>query len=84
MIEKLKLLTKFFIKEPSNDLQNKLHKSLFVMLTVPFIRGDSIKIDCFKGSVISMNLFYLKLKNKNNTIYIPTSFIYDKVIEVRQ
>ena len=65
----------------SKPIKEKLFKSVFVMCTAPFKTGSCISVDGYSGTVQSMNLFYVKLKNYRRTIYMPTSNLYDKVIE---
>ncbi|KAL6121471.1 hypothetical protein NUSPORA_01609 [Nucleospora cyclopteri] len=62
-------------------IREKLVKSVFVICTAPFSKGNKISVDGYSGTVEGMNLFYLKLRNYKRVIYIPTSFVYDKIIE---
>lgn len=73
------IFTKSDISKP---LTQKVCKSLFVMYTAPFSKGSKVSIDRFDGVVQSVNLWYVKLKSKGKSVFMPTSFIYDKIIEV--
>ncbi|KAI4291605.1 hypothetical protein PAPHI01_0879 [Pancytospora philotis] len=68
--------------EVSRPLSQKVYRSLLMLYTAPFGRGNKITIDRYTGVVQQMDLWYLKLKSQNKCVFIPTSFIYDKTIEV--
>ena len=74
-----KIIAKADISKP---LAQKISRSLFVLCTAPFSRGSKVSIDKYDGVVQKYDIWYVKLKNKNRTIFLPTSFIYDKIIEV--
>ncbi len=86
MLPPLKFISKMLLVDNSfhKEIQNKILKSAFVLFTVPFKRGNKVKIDKYSGSVQSINLFYMKLNNRSRNIYIPTSFIFDEIIEVEK
>jgi hypothetical protein len=67
--------------EITKPLMQKIYKSVLVLYTAPVYCGRKVVIDKYSGIVQDMNLWYVKLKSKNRSIFIPTSFIYDKVIE---
>lgn len=86
--DKKKILTNTLIStlfSTSNDdiqksIKGRLYKSFLVYFTKPFTYGSKICIDRYCGRVQSINLMYIELKDYKKTIYIPTSFVYDKVI----
>lgn len=68
--------------EVTKPLSQKIYKSFLMLYSAPFSRGDKIAIDKYEGIVQRMDLWYLKIKSKNRCVFIPTSFIYDKTVEV--
>lgn len=68
--------------EITKPLMQKIYKSLIVLYTSPITTNQNITIDRYAGTVKSVNLWYVTLVSKQKRIYIPTSFIYDKIIEV--
>lgn len=73
--------------EVTKPLSQKIFKSIFTLYTAPFGRGDNISIEKYSGIVQYMNMWYVKISTTTNSkykksIYIPTSYIYDKTIEV--
>ena len=68
--------------EISKPLTQKIYKSFIVLYTASFSIGKKIFVEKYQGIVQNLNLWYLKLKTKNSTVYMPTSFIYDKIIEI--
>lgn len=67
--------------EITKPLMQKIYKSFIVLYTAPIVKGKKLAIDKYGGVVQSIDLWYLKLKSQHKTIYIPTSFIYDKIVE---
>lgn len=67
-------------KEISKSIRDKLYKSVVVLTTRPFSIGSLISIEGYSGKVENINLMYVKLRSYKRSIYIPTSFIYDKII----
>lgn len=68
--------------EVTKPLTQKIFRSLLVLYSAPFSRGDRVAIDRYTGVVQGMGLWYLKVRGAGRVVYIPTSFIYDKTIEV--
>lgn len=68
--------------EVTKPLTQKVFRSLVVLCSAPFARGDKITVDRYTGVVQRMDLWYLKIRRTGRVVYIPTSFIYDKTIEV--
>lgn len=68
--------------EVTRPLTQKIYRSLIMLYTSPFGRGDKILVDRYQGVVQGMGMWYLRLKSSNKTVFIPTSFIYDKPIEL--
>ncbi|ORD94857.1 hypothetical protein ECANGB1_2059 [Enterospora canceri] len=64
----------------SKSIREKVYRSLFVYATRPFGLGSRISVENYSGTVAGVNLLYVKLRNRRQTIYVPTSFIYDKII----
>ena len=67
--------------EITKPLMQKIYKSVLVLYTAPVYTGRKVVIDKYSGIVQDMNLWYVKLKSQNRIIFIPTSYVYDKVIE---
>lgn len=66
-------------------LKEKVFRSAFVYTTRPFALGNKITIEgqgnqTYSGTVTDINLLYVRLHDYKREIYIPTSFIYDKII----
>lgn len=68
--------------EITKPLMQKIYKSFIVLYTAPLSIGRKVSVDRYEGVVQNMSLWYVKLKSRSRHIYIPTSFIYDKVVEV--
>jgi len=68
--------------EITKPLMQKIYKSLIVLYTSPISLNQTVAVDRYSGKVKSINLWYTTLVSKHKRIYIPTSFIYDKIIEV--
>ncbi|KAI5168672.1 hypothetical protein PAEPH01_0318 [Pancytospora epiphaga] len=68
--------------EVTRPLSQKIYRSFIMLYTAPFTKGDKITIERYTGVVQRMDIWYLKLKSINKCVYIPTSHIYDKSIEV--
>lgn len=68
--------------EVTRPLSQKIYRSFIMLYTAPFSRGDKITVERYTGVVQRMDVWYLKLKSPNKCVYIPTSHIYDKTIEV--
>lgn len=68
--------------EITKPLVQKIYKSFIVLYTSPLYVGRKVTIDKYSGCVANANLWYIKLIDKNRSIYIPTSFIYDKIVEI--
>lgn len=66
----------------AKSLYQKLYKSLLVLYTVPFNKGDRVFIDKYNGIVQKIDLWYIRLKSQNKFVFVPTSFIYDQPIEI--
>lgn len=60
----------------------KIYKSFIVLCTAPLSIGRKVSVDRYEGVVQNMGLWYVKLRSRSRQVYIPTSFIYDKIIEV--
>lgn len=68
--------------EVARPLVQKIYKSFIVLYTSPLCPGRRVTIDKYAGCVGSVNLWYVKLVSKHRSVYIPTSFVYDRVVEV--
>ena len=66
----------------ARPLAQKLFRGLLVLYTAPFSRGDNVVIDKYQGIVQHMDLWYLRLKSHKKYVFLPTSFVYDRVVEV--
>lgn len=66
----------------TRPLMQKIYKSFIVLCTAPLSIGKKVSVDRYEGVVQNMSLWYVKLKSRCRHVYIPTSFIYDKIIEV--
>ena len=55
-----------------NSLSN-MANGIFLMLSKPFVRGDSVSIGGVDGAVESIGLIYTKLKTANEEVLIPNS-----------
>lgn len=69
--------------EITKPLMQKIYKSFLVLYTAPIFTGKKVSVDKYSGVVQDINLWYVRLKSNNKAIFIPTSFIYDKVIETQ-
>ena len=69
--------------EITKPLMQKIYKSILVLYTSPIQIGKKITVDKYAGVVRYINLWYVKLQTNKRSIFIPTSFIYDKVIETQ-
>jgi len=84
----LKLLNPFKQNNLTNSeitkpLMQKIYKSALVLYTSPLQVGKKIAVDRYAGVVQNINLWYIKLQSNRRSIFIPTSFIYDKIIETQ-
>lgn len=70
--------------EITRPLMQKIYKSFIVLYTAPISKGMKVDIDKYGGMVHSIDIWYCKLSSKNEYVYIPTSFIYDKVIKIKK
>ncbi|EOB14028.1 hypothetical protein NBO_41g0004, partial [Nosema bombycis CQ1] len=57
-------------------------KSVIVLSTYPLEEGDKVTVDKYNGILKDYNFWFLTLKKKNSTVYIPTSKVYNSVYEV--
>ncbi len=69
--------------EITKPLMQKIYKSILVLYTSPIQTGKKIAVDRYSGVVKDINLWYVKLQTSKRSIFIPTSFIYDKIIETQ-
>lgn len=69
-------------QELTRPLSQKIYRSLLMLYTAPFRNGNKVSIDRYSGVVQRMDLWYVKLRSTGKCIFIPTSFIYDKTIEI--
>ncbi|OQS53733.1 hypothetical protein EHP00_753 [Ecytonucleospora hepatopenaei] len=80
----LRFITKTNNADLTKVLKDKMYKSAFVYITKPFAVGSKITIEgnssSYSGTVEDVNLFYVKLREYRKETFVPTSFIYDKVI----
>jgi hypothetical protein len=61
---------------------DNFYKSLVALSTRPFEVGNRIKIDRYDGVVKDVNFWYLTLEKSRGYVFIPTSHVYDSVIEL--
>ena len=81
----LKIMLRSNNTDVSKTLKDKLYKSAFVYMTRPFSVGSKISIEntngqAYSGNVQDVGILYVKLRDYKRTVYVPTSFIYDKII----
>lgn len=83
----LKFLNPFLYSTPTSTevtkpLISKFFKSFVVFYTSPLEMGSKVAVDRHSGIIRNMNIWYVELKAKGRRTFIPTSFFYDKVIEI--
>ncbi|TBU11206.1 putative mechanosensitive ion channel protein [Hamiltosporidium tvaerminnensis] len=60
-------------------------KSLYIFAFKPFGINDIVKVHGYEGKVDCLDWFYLRiLKKDKSCVYIPTSSLYNSVIEIYQ
>lgn len=69
---------------PPTSLIDNLYKGTVALSTKPFTIGSTIKIDKYDGVVRNMNIWYLTLERSKGYVYIPSSHVYNSVIEVQK
>lgn len=63
-------------------LIDNFYKGMVALTTRPFDVGDKIRIDKYDGVVKDINFWYLKLDKGKGYVFIPTSHVYNAVIEL--
>lgn len=65
---------------PSGLIDN-FYKSMVALATHPMGTGDRVKIDKHDGVVKNISFWYLTLERPKGYVFIPTSHVYNTVIE---
>ena len=76
-------LTGFALGFAMKDILSNMISGILILLYKPFTEKDMIKIDKYEGEVLEINLRYTSIKQNDETILIPNSFIYSKPITVK-
>ena len=76
-------LTGFALGFAMKDILSNMISGILILLYKPFTEKDVIKIDKYEGKVIEINLRYTSIKQNEETILLPNSFIYSKPIIVK-
>jgi hypothetical protein len=82
-----KLVLSLAILKPSTlvlpkTIVDNFYKSIVALSTRPFEVGNRIKIDRYEGVVRNVSFWYLTLEKSRGYVFIPTSHVYDSVIEL--
>eukprot|EP01038_Epipyxis_sp_PR26KG_P014165 gene14165-19006_t len=67
----------------AKDILTNIFAGIFIVFTKPFKRGDIITVNGFKGTVLSLDMRYVKLqcvKDSNKITLIPLSMVYGNAI----
>lgn len=62
-------------------LIDNIYRGVVALAVRPFDVGDKIKVDKYDGVVKSVSLWYLTLERGKGYVFIPTSHVYNTVIE---
>jgi small-conductance mechanosensitive channel len=70
----------------TRDLLSNTVAGVFLLFSKPFIHGSVIKTCGYSGTVLAVDLRYVKLLDtvSNNTVLIPLSLVYSGAIEVER
>lgn len=63
-------------------LTDNFYKGAMAFATCPFGVGDKIKIDKYDGTVRDVNFWYVTLERGKGYAFIPTSHVYNAVVEL--
>ncbi|CAD27019.1 hypothetical protein [Encephalitozoon cuniculi GB-M1] len=63
-------------------LTDNLYKGAVALATRPFDVGDRVKVDKYDGVVKDVSLWYVMLERGKGYVFIPTSHIYNAVVEL--
>ncbi|AFM98942.1 hypothetical protein KMI_11g17290 [Encephalitozoon hellem] len=63
-------------------LSDNLYKGAMALATCPFGVGDKIKIDKYDGVVKNISFWYVMLERGKGYVFIPTSHMYNTVVEL--
>ncbi|KAF7683076.1 hypothetical protein TCON_1712 [Astathelohania contejeani] len=67
----------------NRDIITNMFKGFYILSFRPFESGDVIKIEDKQGTVMDMDIHYIKMSGKgNNIIYYPTCRAYSNIIEI--
>ena len=76
-------LTGFALGFAMKDILSNMISGILILLYKPFTEKDMITIDKYEGEVLEINLRYTSIKQNDETVLIPNSFIYSKPIIVK-
>ena len=76
-------LTGFAVGFAMKDILSNMISGILILLYQPFLEKDIIKIDKYEGEVLEINLRYTSIKQNEEIVLIPNSFIYSKPISVK-
>ena len=77
-------LTGFALGFAMKDILSNMISGILILLYQPFSVEDNIKVDKFEGKVTEINLRYTSIKQNEEIILLPNSFIYSKPIVVKK
>lgn len=66
------------------NIMENVCKSIIVLGTYPLEIGDKVTVDKYDGILKDYNFWFLTLKKKGSTIFIPTSRVYGSVYEIHE
>lgn len=64
------------------DILFSFFKTVYVLSFSPFRIGDKIRVNNKEGVVENIDMQFVVLKNKKCKIFIPTSTVYNSVLEI--
>lgn len=68
----------------SKNILENFCKSIVVLGTYPLEKGDKVSVDKYDGILKDYNFWFVTLKKKNSTVFIPTSRVYNTVYEIHK
>jgi len=77
-------ITGFALGFAMKDILSNLISGLLILLYKPFNVNDKIKIDKYDGIVLEINLRYTTIKQDDEFVLVPNSFLYSKPIVVNK
>lgn len=64
------------------DFLLSFFKTIYTLTFSPFRVGDRVKINNSEGIVENFDLRFIALKNRKSKNFIPTSIVYNNVLEI--